>query len=137
MLSKKFIFYTWCNVRPKNPLLYKYGTLSSKPYILNGIFAKHVTVTIQLYQSFFTSQRLLLASKKKKGWKEDSKKGKSYTKEKVEEEEEEIININEKKRNFDLNKVEAKINIVIEKLKKEYNTMRIGRANPGLNFFLI
>src|SRR5205823_2893240 len=56
-------------------------------------------------------------------------------KDEVEEEEEEIINKSEKKRNFNLNKVEAKVNVVIEKLKKEYNFMRIGRANPGLKFF--
>lgn len=134
MLSKKFIF-TLYNVRPKNPLLYRYGTLSSKPYISNGLFTKHVTVTLQLYQNFFTSQRLLLASKKKPGWKEDSKKGKSYTKDKIEEEEEKNINISEKERNFDLSKVEAKANIVTEKLKKDYSSMRIGRANPGLNIF--
>ncbi|RIA85864.1 ribosome recycling factor domain-containing protein [Glomus cerebriforme] len=40
--------------------------------------------------------------------------------------------MNEKKRNFDLNKVESKVNVVIEKLKKEYSFMRIGRANPAL-----
>ncbi|CAB4495125.1 ribosome recycling factor [Rhizophagus irregularis] len=131
MLSKKFIF-TLYNVRPKNPLLYRYGTLSSKPYISNGLLTKHVTVTLQLYQNFFTSQRLLLASKKKPGWKEDSKKGKSYTKDKIEEEEEKNINISEKERNFDLSKVEAKANIVTEKLKKDYSSMRIGRANPAI-----
>ncbi|GBC04222.1 hypothetical protein RclHR1_05580007 [Rhizophagus clarus] len=132
MLSKKFIVYTWCNVRPKKPLLYNYGTLSLKPFIFNGHFTKQVTVTIQLYQSFFTNQRLLLASKKKTAWKEDSKKGKSYAKDKADEWEEEDININEKKRNFNLKKVEDKINVVFERLKKEYSSMRIGRANPAI-----
>jgi hypothetical protein len=113
------MIYTWRNVKP-----------SPKPNTLNKLFANDVFVSIQLSRNFFTSQRLLLASKKK-GWRE-GKKGKSYNNDEVEE-----ININEKEKNFDLNKVEAKIGVVIEKLKKEYSSMRIGRANPGLKVFLL
>src|SRR5207249_2823804 len=98
---------------------------------LNG-FINNVTVTIQLSHSFFTSQRLLLSSKKNAGRKEGGKKDKSYTKDVIEEN----ISINEKNRDFDINRVETKINVVIEKLKKEYSSMRIGRANPGLKFLL-
>src|ERR1043165_4993322 len=119
MLSRKIISIWF---KPRNPLIHRCSILSSKPYMLNGLFTK----------SFFTSKQLLLASKKKASRKESGKKGKSYASEDLVEEEEN----NTRNLNFDLNKIETKLNVVIEKLKKEYSSMRIGHANPGLKKFL-
>ena len=127
MLLRKIILCTWCIVRPRNPLIYNNdGILSSKPHNLNDLLTNNIIrIERPLSRNFFTSQQLLLASKRKANEK-GSKKGKNYVKD---EEEEEEVNIRERK--FDLNKVETKINVIIERLKKEYGSMRIGHANPG------
>ncbi|CAG8435943.1 9370_t:CDS:2 [Funneliformis caledonium] len=131
-MSRKFISITWrilSNVRPRNSLIPNCRILTSKFYNLNGLLTNNITVTVQpLSHSFFTSQRILQSSKKKVGGK-GGKKGKNYVKDE-DEEVEEVINI--KNRDFDLNKVETKVNAVIEKLKKEYSSIRIGRANPAI-----
>ncbi|CAI2182670.1 13192_t:CDS:2 [Funneliformis geosporum] len=132
-MSRKFISITWrilSDVRPRNPLINNFRILTSKFYNLNGLLStNNIIVTVQpLSHSFFTSQRILLASKKKAGGK-SGKKSKNYVQ--VEDEEvEEVINI--KNRDFDFNKVETKVNAVIENLKKEYGSIRIGRANPAI-----